>query len=60
MELQTSRSNKLFPGFASNISEDYLSAGMLLYVKNTAGWRQRNASCVPRQVAVNSRWKANS
>lgn len=33
---------------------------MLLCVKTTSGSRQRNAGPVSSQVAVNSRWKANS
>lgn len=58
IELEANQSNKLFPGFSSYISEDYLILRMLLCV-NT-GSKQRNAGPVSSQVAVNSRWKANS
>lgn len=45
---------------SSTISKDDLLVGMLKCVKTTSGSRQRNACPVSSQVAVNSRWKANS
>ena len=59
-QIRGEQQRQIAPRFRARISEDYLLVGMLLCVKTTSGSKRRNAGPVSSQVAVNSRWKANS